>query len=147
MNFFELEPILIAALRAALPASVKVGSAASIVGRQDMAALCPAVFVLPGDALAGPEDDDPDADDAITVEEGIWTAVVLDKFLRDTTTLDANFSAVGALMGLVYDTLHGLRAPGHRTLTYAGRQQPAPTEHGVVEFAVDFTVVRAFEPA
>lgn len=152
LNLLDPERPLIDILRAALPPDVKVGSAANLVGRQNVAGLCPAVLVKPGPSSITEADSDPAEEDAASVDEQLWTVLVLVQFIRDTETLDADFSEAGLLMGQVYNALQGIRFrserpdDGFRTLTYAGQQEPAASENGVMEFAVDFSVVRAFNP-
>lgn len=152
-NLFQLEPLLINRLRDQLPAEVAgdavfVGSLANLVGREDVAGLCPAVFVSPGPgAVVQPGDDDAEPDDAITMESESWTVLVLVKFVRDSAAFEASFQQAGQLMGAVYSALHGWRAErSYKPMYYAGKQQPEPSERGVMEFAVEFTVVRAFGP-
>lgn len=146
LNLLALEGVLIDVLRAALPSNVKVGSVANLVGRQSVTELCPAVLVKPGASSIVEADTDPAVGDAVTVEEQIWTVIVLVQFVRDTAGLNADFSAAGNLMAQIYSALQGLSIETCRTFTYAGQQEPVPTEQGVVEFAVDFSVVRAFDP-
>lgn len=145
-NLFALETVLLDALRAALPANVQVGSGANLVGRQNLAGLCPAVLVTPAESMVGGADDDPEEGDTVTVEDETWTVTALVEFVRDRRDLTANFQEAGELLGRAYSALQGLRAPGYRTLVYTGRQPPAPTEQGVCECSIDFTVTRAFAP-
>lgn len=153
LNLLDLESPLIDRLRARVPAElggdeVFVGSLANLVGRTEVAPLCPAIFVSPGSsAAAQPGDDAAQAEDAITFDAESWTVLVMVKFLRDQQEFEASFAQAGQLMGAVYSALHGWR-PGqsYHPMYYSGRQQPEPSEHGVIEFAVDFNVVRTFGP-
>lgn len=146
LNLFALEPVLLDALRAALPDNVKVASGANLVGRQNLAGLCPAVLVTPAESSPRGADDDPAADDALTVEEEVWTVTALVEFVRDRHGLTADFSEAGELLGRAYSALQGLSADSYRTLVYIGRQPPAPTAEGFCECSIDFTVTRAFAP-
>ena len=146
LNLLALEPVLLEVLRAELPASVKVGSGANLVGRTSVAKLCPAVFVEPGDSAVLPADEDPAAGDAVTADDEVWTITVLVAFTRDASDLGADFSEAGELMGRVYNALHGLQVETYRTLTYAGRQAPQIVEPGVCALSIDFAITRAFGP-
>jgi hypothetical protein len=153
-NLFEAETAIIARLRELLPAEVdgfalRIGSMANLVGRTDLAGVTPGVFVMPGasDVNAGADGDPADAD-AITVEDQVWTVVALVRFVRDSTDFDESFITAGALMGLAYSALHGFTpGAGYRPMVFSGQQPPEVGERGIINFAIDFTVVRAFAPA
>lgn len=146
-NLFALEPVLLQALREVLPAGVRVGSGANLVGRTSLAGLCPAVLVTPMESAVSDGDDDPAPGEAVTTEDETWTVTALVAFTRDADGLTSNFQQAGELLGRAYDALHGLGVPGYRTLVYTGRQQPMPTVDGVCECSIDFNVIRAFAPA
>lgn len=143
LNLYALEDVLIKALRDKLPPEVKVGSALNLVGRQDLGAMCPGAFVLPGDQAPLDADTDPDPD-AVTVQDEQWSVITLTSAIRDTTDADADFAEAGTLLGHVYQALQGARVPGYRTLVYTGTQPPNATAQGLCEATIDFTTVRAF---
>lgn len=149
-NLLALEQPLIDRLIDRLPVqwqgvNLLVGSLADVIGRQDLAELCPAVLVTPGTSTALDADGDPDAGDGVTAEEQQWLVVALVQFVRGTQPL--TYASAGQLMAQVYRALHGWRpGPEYRPLKYEGQDAPAPAEKGVMQFAASFSVLRAFDP-
>lgn len=157
MNLFEEEPLIIArlkqavatldsptltALQSAMGARtqpvVNVGSAASIIGTLEIAALLPAIFLQPASSDASESSGDGKA----TLEDRSWLVIVAVGHIPDPASLTRNYQPHGALLGLVYDWLAGWTpAPGFKRMRYTGREDTVIAP-GHIEFPMRFAVRR-----
>lgn len=142
-QFYDAEQPIIDRLKAQIAlagVTVNFGSSAVLGGSVDIAALCPIIFVEPGDAK--PNQQDEDSDDGATPEIQIWTVVLCVKALPDLSARTNTYASLGGeLMRQIKDALIGWAPLGTgAVLAYAGRARPLQPVTGVMELSIDFAL-------